>query len=180
MNKFMIETERLKIIPLTYEEVILYKSNRNELENNLGLKESNSQHTGQFIEMLEDKLLPLLKDKKDDYIFYTIWLATDKIENAIVCDFGIKGIPDINNEIEIGYGTQEQYKGRGYMTEAIRGFINWVSCREDIRAVIAETDKGNIPSVRVLEKNDFSMYKETEAAYWWRKENEKFSTLKSL
>ncbi len=175
MNKILIVTERLKIFPLTYEEVILYKDNRNVLERNLGLKESNSGHAAHFIDMLENKLLPLLKDKKDDYNFNTIWLAADNNENAIVCDYGIKGVPDINDEIEIGYGTQEQYQGKGYMTEAIKGFINWVSGRGDIRAVIAETDKGNIPSVRVLEKNKFLMYKETDTAYWWRKENENYN-----
>lgn len=171
----MIETERLKIIPLTYDEVIQYKDQKNELEKKSGLIESNSEHAAQFIEMLEKKLLPLLKDKKEDYIFNTIWLAADKKEKVIVCDFGIKGSPDMNNEIEIGYGTQKHYQNRGYMTEAIKGFIKWVNSRKDISAVIAETDKENVPSVKVLEKNNFIKFKETDNAYWWKKENEKFN-----
>jgi ribosomal-protein-alanine N-acetyltransferase len=171
----MIETSRLKTYLLTYEQVLKYKDKKSELETDLGLVQSSWEHTEDVKEMLEERLIPRLVKNKTQLIFNSIWLAIDKRKNVIVADFGIKGNPVSNisndgiNEIEIGYGTMPQFQGNGYMTEAVGGFVKWAFERSDIDLILANTDKNNFASIKVLEKNEFEKFNENENEFCWRK-----------
>ncbi|HMS63794.1 MAG TPA: GNAT family N-acetyltransferase [Ignavibacteria bacterium] len=171
----MIETARLKIFPLTYEQVLKYKDHKIELEKELGINKSNWEHSSEVMEMFEMRLIPRLKKNVDNIIFNSLWLIIDKGNNVIVADIGIKGIPVLNindngkSEVEIGYGTKPQFQGKGYMTEAVDGFIKWAIGRTDIDTVLATTEFQNISSIRVLEKNGFEKFDEVENEFCWRK-----------
>jgi len=168
----MIETLRLKIFPLKYTELLKYKDSKNKLEEQFGLKKSKWKHSEEVIEMFEKRMLPRFEKDKRNYLFNSVWLIIDKKQNVIVGDFGIKGRPVMNegkNEIEIGYGTRTEYLNKGYMTEAIGGFVKWISERKDVDIIIAETEKNNIASIKVLEKNGFVIYKETKTVGCWKK-----------
>ena len=69
--------------------------------------------------------------------------------------------------VEIGYGIDEEFKGQGYASEAI-GAVSWAMEQEDVLSVIAETEKDNIASYKVLQHIGMSRYSETDTAYWWR------------
>lgn len=171
----MIETKRLKIFPLNYEQVVKYIENKSELEKKFGLNQSNWLLPEHLIKMLKIKMLPVLKEKCKDnsetekFMFNTIWLAVDKIINAIVGDFGVKGDPNEEGEIEIGYGTQSGFQNKGYMTEMIGGFVSFAEKRKEVKYIIAETNKDNHPSIRVLEKNNFEVFLRGETSRWWKK-----------
>ncbi len=79
------------------------------------------------------------------------------------------GPPDALGEVEIGYGTYENYQGNGYMTEAVEGLIHWVSFQPNVRSVYAATEKTNPASGAVLLKNGFVQFDETGGLYQWRK-----------
>ena len=65
------------------------------------------------------------------------------------------------------YSLLPKYWGQGYMTEAVNGLLQWAAARNDISLVLAETNVGNIPSMRVVEKNGFErMGKQGENFYW--------------
>ena len=70
---------------------------------------------------------------------------------------GFKGFPNKNGEVEIGYSIIELYHGRGFATEAADGLIGWAFSNEKVKKVVAQTLVGIRPSIRVLEKNNFSL-----------------------
>ena len=172
----MVETTRLKIFPLKYDQVLKYIENKNELEKELGLVESNWLLSEHLIKMLRMKMLPVLKQKCDavdceveNFMYNTIWLVVDKSLNAIVADFGVKGEPNSEGEIEIGYGTHAPFQNKGYITEAIGSFVSWEMHKAEVKFIIAETDNDNISSIRVLEKNNFEVYRTSDKSKWWRR-----------
>ncbi|WP_425145557.1 GNAT family N-acetyltransferase [Deinococcus sp.] len=72
-----------------------------------------------------------------------------------VGQIGTKGPPDPAGSVDIGYGINPSYEGRGYMTEAVRGLSAWMLARPEVSRVTADCLNTNIGSVRVLEKSGF-------------------------
>src|SRR2546423_14706328 len=120
MYASMVETERLRIIPLSYGQLTQYVRATEAIEHEFGLFETGRSVTSDVKEMAEGFTLPRMKyAKPDKYIFYTFWLVIDKKQNLIVGELGFKGEPDRKGQIEIGYGIIPDQQGKGYMTEAL-------------------------------------------------------------
>jgi ribosomal-protein-alanine N-acetyltransferase len=85
-----------------------------------------------------------------------------------LADVCFQGEPNEQGEIEIGYGTYDQHQGKGYMTEVVQGMLHWAAKQENVRAIIASTDKTNIASYIILEKNGFKKVSESEEQFNWR------------
>ena len=166
----MVETARLKIIPLTYPQLIQYLKADNKLENEFRLTNTGRMISDDVKEMVETFTLPKMKGvNKHTYLFYTFWIVIDKASNTIVAELGFKGTPDKLGTVEIGYGTMPVNRSKGYMTEAVGGLISWAFLRDDIKCVSAETDETNAASIRVVEKNDFEQFDKRKNMIWWRK-----------
>ena len=86
----------------------------------------------------------------------------------MVGDLCIIGEPNADGEIEIGYGTYDEFQGKGFMTEIVSGIIEWAKNQSVVKSVRASTDKINTASFRVLEKNNFIKVGETETLYNWK------------
>ena len=93
---------------------------------------------------------------------------TTKEENKMIGDVCIVGEPNAKGEIEIGYGTYDEFQNRGFMTEIVSGIIEWAKTQPTVKSLIASTEKANTASFRVLEKNMFQKTDETETLYNWR------------
>ena len=65
-----------------------------------------------------------------------------------------KGYED-GKKPEIGYGINDEFRGRGYATEALRLAHEWAFGHSGVDAVEAETDPDNIVSQKVLTKCRF-------------------------
>jgi RimJ/RimL family protein N-acetyltransferase len=59
------------------------------------------------------------------------------------------------------------------MTEIVLGMIAWLRSRAEVKSILASTDKTNVASFRVLEKNDFIKIGETEKLFNWKLEMKK-------
>ena len=70
--------------------------------------------------------------------------------------------------VEIGYGVDEAFRGRGLATEAVGALVDWGRGREDVGVILAETLTANLPSRRVLEKCGFRRRGESTDALFWR------------
>jgi [ribosomal protein S5]-alanine N-acetyltransferase len=79
----------------------------------------------------------------------------EKASLTAVGQMGTKGPPDDAGTVDIGYGMNPSYEGRGYMTEAVQGFAAWLLARPEVVRVTADCLKTNTASVRVLEKAGF-------------------------
>lgn len=166
----MVETDRLKIIPLTYPQLIKYLQGDDKLEEELELTKTGRIISEDVKDMVEYFTLPKMKEvNKHNYLFYTFWIVIDKSIKIIVAELGFKGAPNKAGVIEIGYGTMPGYTNKGYMTEAVGGMVNWALKREDVTCVLAETDEKNLASIRIVQKNGFEQYDKRGAMLWWRK-----------
>lgn len=153
----MIETKRLELRPLTYNELQKHIKSPNDFAKDLGLIPSKSLIDEETKDAILNDLLPNLIDSSKDSLFYTMWIIIEKNKKAIVGGICFHGEPDENGEVEIGYGTDEEFRNCGIMTETIYGLINWIKGNRKVKAVKALTDVDNASSVRVLEKNDFKI-----------------------
>jgi len=66
-----------------------------------------------------------------------------------------KGGVDEHGAVEVGYGFNASFEGRGYATEAVGALVRSLLTHPDVRTVTAETAVDNLASQRVLEKNGF-------------------------
>ena len=164
----MIETKRLTIKPLTYEQLIKYAQSDNSLEEELNLNKSIRKISIELQEALENTILPNVKDKTKNFLYSTLWTAISKAENKMIGDLCVVGEPNAKGEIEIGYGTYDEFQGKGFMTEIVGGFIEWTKTQPNVKAIIASTDKTNVASFKVLQNNGFINVGETETTYSWK------------
>lgn len=166
----MIETERLILKPLTYEQLVKYIKCDNSLEIELNLNKTSRTISSELKKAFEQTILPNVADKSKNYLYSTLWTAISKIDNKMVGDLCIVGEPSADGEIEIGYGTYDQFQNKGFMTEALSGMIEWAKNQPEIKAIIASTDKTNTASFKVLEKNNFITVGKTATLFNWKSE----------
>lgn len=164
----MIETERLIIIPLSYEQIIKYAKLDNSLEQELKINKSIRSISTELREAINETILPNLVNHFKCYKYATIWTAISRIEKIMVGDLCIIGDPRENGEIEIGYGTYEEHQGKGFMTEIVNGIITWAQAQLEINTITANTQKTNTASIIVLQKNDFIKINDTKNDYFWK------------
>lgn len=164
----MIETERLLLLPLTHDQLLKYINDGHALEAELNLNKTSRSISPELKEALEETILPNVANPGKNYLFSTLWTLIDKNENKMVGDLCFIGEPNADGEIEIGYGTYDEFKNKGYMTEAVGGMIRWAKEQPDVRSICAATDKDNAASYSVLQKNNFIQYEASDAKLNWR------------
>ncbi|HUW05006.1 MAG TPA: GNAT family N-acetyltransferase [Williamwhitmania sp.] len=166
----MLETERLLIIPLTYEQLVKYGQNDGSLEQELCLNISPRVISAELAEALEKAILPRVADTSRNYLYSTLWSVILKEKNQMVGDLCFMGEPNDMGEVEIGYGTYPAFRGKGYMAEAVGGMVGCAAEQPEVRAVVASTNKDNPASMAVLVKNGFVRTGETDSLIHWKKE----------
>ncbi len=165
----MIETERLQIIGLKPAELEYYLRGNGQFEKLFNLRDTGRIVSGDVRERVERIILPKLRKMKgQDYLYSTFWVVVEKATSIIVAELGFKGIPDKNGIIEIGYGTMPSQRGRGIMTEAVGGMMQWAKTNPGIHFIYGETNINNLASIRVLEKNGFESFDLKQNMKWWR------------
>lgn len=167
------ETPRLTILALSYDQLVKYVQCDNSLENELGLLGGERTMPPALKEAFEETILPNVADKSKNYLYNTLWTVISKADNKMVGDICIVGDPNSAGEIEIGYGTYDEFQGKGFMTEAVSGLISWAETQAGVSALIASTEKSNIASFKVLEKNGFIKSGETDTLFNWRRSYQK-------
>lgn len=165
----IIETTRLRIVPLTVEQFALLLCGVDKMEFELGLSPSNEcldEHTQQAMKRQYQKALNNLENYH--------WLANRQIilkaENKAIGSANFKNSPLENKDIEIGYGINPDYENQGYMTEAVQALCEWAINQPDVESIIAETDRENYASQRVLQKCEMTKFRESDIGFWWKLE----------
>jgi RimJ/RimL family protein N-acetyltransferase len=166
----MVETARLILKPLTYGQLKKYAAGDDSLERELNLNETSRVLSPELKEALEQTILPNVADKTKNYLYSTLWTAISKVDNIMIGDVCFKGETNVEGEIEIGYGTYDEFQGKGFMTEIVGGMISWAKTQPQVKSIIASTDKNNTASFRVLQKNGFSQISEDETSLQWKLE----------
>lgn len=166
----MINTQRLILKPLNYNQLIKYINCNNSLEEELNLNPNSRTISPELREAFEQTILPNVANKNKNYLYSTLWTAISITENQMVGDLCIVGEPNKEGEIEIGYGTYKEFQNKGFMTEIVKGIIEWAKTQPKVKSILASTDKSNVASCKVLEKNNFSIVGETDSLLNWKLE----------
>jgi ribosomal-protein-alanine N-acetyltransferase len=170
-NPNYAETKRLRIFPLSVHHLRVYLQAQDKFENMLGLSRFGRVVVPAIRDLVEKTTIPKIEaTPAHQKVFQTFWLVVEKSTNTVVAELGFKGIPDAEGLVEIGYGTMPLQQGRGIMTEAVGGMLLWAARRTDVKGIIAETDKNNAASIRILQKNNFTQYTRKGDMLWWKRE----------
>ncbi|MDE0584042.1 GNAT family N-acetyltransferase [Planococcus sp. A6] len=146
-----METDRLEIIPCTAKVTQLLQTQQYD----------NGPEIDRHLQEL----------RKDPSLFtWGSWLIIRKPDGQVIGDAGFKGKPDDQKQVEIGYGLLERYWNKGYATEAMNALIEWALAHEEVEKVIAETDRDNQSSIRVLEKIKMKKAQETDGMICWARQ----------
>ena len=164
----MLQTARLIIQPLTYDQLVKYIRADHSLEAELRLKPSPVLISPDLKEALEQAILPNVADSKRNYLYHTLWTIISKDGHQMVGDMCFVGEPTATGEVEIGYGTHECHRGKGYMTEAVHALVQWAIHQPGVNSVIASTLKDNAASYAVLQKNGFIKTGESADMFHWK------------
>jgi RimJ/RimL family protein N-acetyltransferase len=138
------------------------------LEQELNIEPTVRKMSPELKEAFEQTILPNVADKYKNYLYSTLWTAISKQENKMVGDICMIGEPNSEGEIEIGYETHEEFQNKGFMTEIVSGMIEWMRTQQKVKSILASTEKSNVASSKVLEKNNFSKIGETESLLNWK------------
>lgn len=166
----MIETKRLILKPMTAEDIRIEMDDPASLDKKWGLKSQKVRQPekDEHVRSAFKSRIEMINEHLNSFEWYTNWAVILKSESAIVGGIMIISEPDEAGEAEFGYGTDPEYQNKGYMTEAVGALAEWSFNNPDLKYVIAETEKDNKASHKVLIKNGFEKYKETEEGFWWR------------
>jgi [ribosomal protein S5]-alanine N-acetyltransferase len=166
-----IETERLEIIPLNINQLEKYLRNDNSLEEELNLNKIVRNISDELREAMALTIIPSILDKPEDYFLRTLWAVIHKAEKKIIAGVTLMQIKGSDGEIEIGFGTGEEYRNKGYMTEAVGGILRWIKSRPEVKTIIGTSEKENKASHQVLRKNKLEAFHESESMICWRIRN---------
>ena len=164
----MLETDRLILKPLSHDQLLKYIKDDHSLEKELSLLPTKKNISKSLHDALEQTILPNVIDKDKDYLYNTLWTIISKADNRMVGDICFVGEPDPEGEIEIGYGTYEDFRGKGFMTEAVGGIIDWAKKQRRVKSIFAATEKENVASYSILEKNGFIHVGEVDDMLSWK------------
>ncbi len=79
-----------------------------------------------------------------------------RVNGATIGSCAYKGPPDVDGAVEIAYGIDPAYQGRGYATEAARALVEYAMSNDQVRVVRAHTRPDGKASMRVLGKLGFT------------------------
>ena len=74
---------------------------------------------------------------------------------ALVGIAGFVGRPTVQGDVEIGYAIAEEYRRRGYATEAVTALLRWAFADARVHHVTASTYVSLEASIGVLDKTGF-------------------------
>jgi ribosomal-protein-alanine N-acetyltransferase len=167
-----LESERLKLIPLTHQQLVQYQADPTAFTQQLALNPSDLQMDELFAaemnEALHTFLLPNTKLYPDLYMWYTNWVIILKSTNTIIGGIGFAGYPDDYGETLVGYVVSKQYQRLGYGSEALNALLNWGFSFSILKAVRADADTGNTGSQKVLTKAGFKLIEKTGDTLYYK------------
>jgi ribosomal-protein-alanine N-acetyltransferase len=170
----IIETRRLRLLALNHEQLQLLLNGRAALEQSMGLAQSNLQlntdenFLREFSRAIAEYNIPKVLQHPVCWAWFTHWLIIEKSENLAIGGIGASGLPDDNAEVMIGYFVDAKFEGRGYATEAVRGFTTWIFSHSTPCVIIADTPASHIASQKVLRKAGFTLSGEVAEGIRWR------------
>ncbi len=171
---FPLTSNRLRLIPLTIDQLHLLAQGRAELEASLGLAFSDMDFDGghglmeEFRAVIPAYVIPAVAAANPEHFaWYTHWLVVHRASNLTIGGLGITGLPDAEGQVMLGYFIDKKFENAGYATEAVGCLLDWMLLNPAVRAVAADTLVEGLASQRVLHKNGFLPAGPSEEGLRW-------------
>ncbi|GCE08583.1 hypothetical protein KDAU_59120 [Dictyobacter aurantiacus] len=117
-----------------------------------------------------EAVLPLLLDgfeREPDHDSWDGVIILEGEERVVIGAMGLKGGPDEEGTVDIGYNILPAYQNQGYASEMARALVAWAFERGDVQKVIADCLYYNQGSIRVLEKVGMKrLYQDGDMLRW--------------
>ncbi|WP_234123935.1 GNAT family N-acetyltransferase [Clostridium hydrogenum] len=162
----ILKTKRLLLFPLTGRQLELLITDIVEFEKETTYRYSGEPLEGEMYDIIKGQIKPV-QVSGEDFVWHTFWMIVLKNDNTIIGSICYKDIPSSNGSVEIGYGVSQEYESRGYTTEAVRAMIGWAFRQSNVLRIIAEVDKNNIASQKILCRNGFREFKSINNFNWY-------------
>lgn len=108
---------------------------------------------------------------------FETWMIIKKETSEIIGDAGFKGAPDINGEIDLGYGIIAHERRKGYALEAACGLRDWALQQAGVQYITASCQKDNLGSAKILAKVGLLQTSTTADMIKWSAESSCLSNL---
>jgi RimJ/RimL family protein N-acetyltransferase len=153
-----LRTERLELIPATCGILTSELSDRNGLSRLLGADIPAAWPPPLMDETVIREFLRLCTAPGGPLFSAWYWVRDEPTTGGrvLVGNGGILQSDTAPDTVVLGYSVLDEYRNRGYATEAVRRIIMDVFSRPGIQRIIATTYPDPGASVRVLEKNGFT------------------------
>ncbi len=150
------ETERLWLYRLSFEEMELLcmPGGGAALEKKLGLLVS---HREEHPEGFFRRYIAAGKSAGKEGRWFRLWEMVLKEENRRIGGILFKGPPDQAGRVEIGYGLDEPYRGRGFAREGVAALVCRTLQQPEVLAVLAKIGHKNFASQRVAQSVGMSL-----------------------
>lgn len=155
----MIVTERLELVPATFELT------RAALEGECALAAGlnalvPATWPPEFLDppSLEFTLARLAEGAQQaGWWLHLVVLTRGSTGRTLIGSAGYKGPPSPDGTVEVGYGIVPDHQRKGYASETVRGLLAHAFAVPAVDRVIAETLPELTPSIGVLRKCDFRL-----------------------
>ncbi len=87
---------------------------------------------------------------------WRVRLVISTQDRRLIGSINLKGLPDAEGAVEIGWGIDPAYRGRGLATEAAARVLSWVDAQPAAMRVIATIPDDRVPSQRVATRLGFA------------------------
>lgn len=145
----ILETSRLRIVPCSASTVAV-------------INKQDSYPMGKHVEQHLDQLT---RDPASHG--WGVWFVILKDEETVIGDIGLKGKPDTEQAVEIGYGILPSYQNKGYGLEAVKALVHWVFSTGQVKVILAECLVTNWPSIRLLERLGMVVRAQSDQMLYW-------------
>jgi len=161
-----IHTQRLMLVPLKIDQLQLALQDMSALERSMNVNIKRDFITARVQRAIGMKIEKMQKSDEAQHNWFTYWLIIIQPEQVGAGMLGFKGFPDQTGSTEIGYGIDEMYQGRGYMSEAVQRLVDWAFTHPFCQTITA-TEVENPASRRLLEKLGARLVNTTDHSTSW-------------
>lgn len=149
---FVLETDRLLLIPFTIELIEATLLGRKKLAELSGFEVASEWPGIEFSFYLPFALEELKKNPEMEKWTRLIIL---KKEHKIIGEISAQGNDKDSWVPELGYGIVDSYSNQGFATEAVKIFLEWLTKSEKIPLIKAKTYLRNTKSQHILKNSGF-------------------------
>lgn len=166
----VLSSTRLLVMPLTLTQLKLQVSDPAGFVTALGFPSRLPDTAPSDLLDALSRMANSIETAPESWPWNTNWAIIHRQDQAYIGGIDLHGAPDVDGQVEIGYGLDEACRHHGLMTEALQLMLGWAFSHPEVRVVKAETALTNLASQRVLQRAGFCPYLLRADNLWWRLE----------